>query len=143
MPKITYKPEGADPKVWSISFGKFMSSERIAIEKACGQPWSEVKGRLGQDDTAVVRAFLFVLLKRDLPTLKIEQVEFCEDDYELDVTPEERAQAIESLSALEERDELDEAMREALAELRADQAADPDAPKALTAVDTKRSASGT
>lgn len=139
MPKITYKPEGADPRVWTISFGRFMSAERMVIERETGMTWSQVKSRLFQEDTAVTRAFLFVLLKRDLPTLKIDQVEFCEDDYDLDATAEERAQAIEALQSRgaemsdDERDMLDELLRE--------QADDPDAPKAQESTSSSDDAS--
>lgn len=127
MPKITYKPEGADPKVWSISFGRFMSAERMVIERETGLTWGQVKSRLFQEDTAVTRAFLYVLLKREIPTLKVEQVEFCEDDYELDATNEEREQAIEALQA---RGALTDDERSALDELQAEQAAAESAPKA-------------
>ena len=99
MPQITYKPDGAEPKVWKIPFGRFMSAERIVIERETGMTWAQLKGRLFDEDTAVIRAFLWVLLKRDIPTLKIDQVEFCEDDILLDATAEERAQLIEVLEA--------------------------------------------
>ncbi|WP_374457710.1 hypothetical protein [Nocardioides sp.] len=127
MPKITYKPEGAEPRVWTISFGRFMSAERIVIERETGMTWAQVKGRLFMEDTAVTRAFLFVLLKREISDLKINQVEFCEDDYELDATAEERAQAIEALEA--RTGDLSDDELNALEELRREQAADLDAPK--------------
>lgn len=141
MPKITYKPEGADPKVWAVSFGRFMSAERIIIERESGLTWNQVKMRFFQEDTTLIRAFLYVLLKRDMPTLKIEQVDFCEDDYELDATDEERAQAIENLTA---RGDLSPEEQQALDELRREQAAaGEDAPKAPEEASTSESDSAT
>lgn len=94
MPRLTYKPEGAEPRVWDFAFGRLMSPERIAIEKATGMGWAEVQQGFWENRGAVIHAVLWVLLKRDIPTLTASQVEFCDDDIDRDLSDEEAAQAI-------------------------------------------------
>lgn len=109
MPKFTYKPEGAEPKTWDFSFGKFMSPERIVIEKLTGLGWAEFQHALGRDSTIAIHALLYVLLKRENPTLTPDQVQFCDDDVEGGPTTAEAQEMLADLLAVPEgeRDEDD------------------------------------
>lgn len=114
MPRLTYTPEGADPKVWDFSFGRLMSPERIAIEKHTGLGWLEVQRGFWSNRGDVIHALLWVLLKRDIPTLRVNEVEFCDDEIDLDLNDDEGAEALETLRA---KPFLDDDEREALAGL--------------------------
>lgn len=114
MPRLTYTPEGADPKVWDFSFGRLMSPERIAIEKHTGLGWADVQRGFWSNRGVVIHALLWVLLKREIPTLRVEEVEFCDDEIDLDLNDEEGAEALETLRA---KAVLDDDEREALAGL--------------------------
>lgn len=118
MPRLTYTPEGASPRHWDIEFGKFMSPERVVIEKATGLGWTAVQRAFFQDRTDVIGAFLFVLMKRDIPTLKASEVQWCGDEIEVDLTDAEALQFVEAVEAEPEALE-DEDVAEELERLRA------------------------
>lgn len=114
MPRLTYTPEGADPKVWDFSFGRLLSPERIAIEKLTGLGWAGVQQGYWSNQGAVIHALLFVLMKRDLPTLRPDELVFCDDEIDIDLNDDE---AREALAKLREKSSLDDDESEALAEL--------------------------
>lgn len=97
MPRLTYTPEGADPKVWDFAFGRLLSPERIAIEKMTGLGWQEVQRGFFTNQGTVIHALLYVLLKRDISALRPEEVVFCDDEIGLDITDEEAAEAMKAL----------------------------------------------
>lgn len=124
MPKLTYKPEGAEPQSWEFSFGKLMSPERIVIEKLTGlDSWDEVQQRFWANSTRVVGALLYVLMKRQHPVMKPTDLEFCDDDYELDMTDAEKRAFIARI----EGDPSTRDDPEVLAELEAVRATLPEA----------------
>lgn len=135
MPKLTYTPDGSDtPKVWEFSFGRLLSPERIAIEKQTGMGWSAVQQGFFQNSGVVIHAVLWVLLKRDLSGLRAEEVLFCDDEIDFDLTD---AEAADALKALRQQPHLNEDGAQALAELErrvgattpASEDAEDDAPK--------------
>ena len=122
MPRLIYTPEGSDtPKTWDFSFGRLLSPERIAIEKMTGLGWQHVQRGFFENRGDVIHALLFVLLKRDIPTLRAEEVVFCDDEIGLDVTDEEAA---ETLKVLRAKANLTEDEANALAELERRDSAD-------------------
>lgn len=102
MPRITYTPTGADEPALQQDFawGKFLSPERIVMEKMTGLPWDEFVDHVQREFSEAVGALLFVLMKREMPTLKPEQLVWSGDEIDLDVTDDE---ASEILAALEEK----------------------------------------
>lgn len=118
MPRMTYTPEGAPSRHWDIEFGKFMSPERVVIEKATGLGWSAIQRAFFQDRTDVIGAFLYVLMKRDMPTLKASEVVWCGDEIEVDLTDAEARQFVEAIEADPEALD-DEEVVEELERLRA------------------------
>lgn len=103
MPRITYKPEGSTTeRVWDVDFGKIMSPERILIEKAAGCGWDECKRLFFANATAVVGSVMFVMLKREIPELKFSEFQFCDDDFETDLTD---AEARETLAAIDKAEQ--------------------------------------
>lgn len=114
MPRLTYTPEGADPKVWDFAFGRLLSPERIAIEKMTGLGWQEVQRGFFTNQGTVIHALLYVLLKRDIAALRPEEVVFCDDEIGLDITD---AEATEALKELKAKPTLTDDEADALAEL--------------------------
>lgn len=100
MPKFVYKPEGVDPKSWDFDPNKLMNPEAEAIERHTGMTYGEWLQALGRSSMLAMHGLLFVFLKRDIPTLKWDDVQFnlSEIDMELD-----DAEAAETLSGLEVR----------------------------------------
>lgn len=100
MPKFTYTPEGSDsPKEWEFAFGRLLSPERIAIEKHTGLGWQAVQQGFFENRGDVIHAILWVLLRRDIPGLRADEVQFCDDEIGLDLTDDEVRGAIESMRA--------------------------------------------
>jgi hypothetical protein len=111
VPRLTYQPEGVDPMVFDIDFGRLMSPERIVIERLTDMGWDQVKQAFFRNSTPVIHAFLYVFLKRQQPTLLPKQVEFCDDDFEVDLTD------AEALSMIAQHDPTDPTQAEAVAPL--------------------------
>jgi len=89
VPKLTYSPEGADPRTWEVPLERLLSSEAMAIERVTKMSYGEWKQAVWKNSMTAVHALLWVLMKRESPTLKPEQLEFCEADIELDALPSE------------------------------------------------------
>lgn len=111
MPRMVYKPEGAEPKDLDFDFGKLMSPERIVIEKAASRAydrpvgWDECKRLFFENSTAIVAAFLFVMLKREDPTLRLSEFEICDDDFDLDLSDDEAREMLRALEQYEDPDD--------------------------------------
>ena len=63
----------------------------------------------------VIHAFLWVLLKREIPTLRADEVDFMDDEIDVDLTDDEAREAYNRLTAQESLDDDEVA---ALAELQ-------------------------
>lgn len=124
MPKLTYTPEGSDsPKVWEFSFGRLLSPERIAIEKSTGLGWEDVQRGFFENRGVVIHAILWTLLKRDLPGLRADEVQFYDDEIGLDITTDEARSAVK---AMKSQASLTDDEAEALAQMEARIAATED-----------------
>lgn len=100
MPKFVYKPEGVDPKSWEFDPNKLMNPEAEAIERHTGMTYGEWLQALGRTSMLALHGLLFVFLKRDIPTLKWDDVQFNMSEVDIEVDDEEGA---EMLSLLEVR----------------------------------------
>lgn len=115
MPRLTYTPEGADPKVWDFTFGRIRFGERAAIEKLTGLGWAGVQQGFWSNQGEVIHALLWVLLKRDIPNLRAAEVDFMDDEIEIDLNDDEAREAFDKLSA---QPTLDDDEAEAFSELQ-------------------------
>lgn len=89
MPKFIYKPEGAEPRTWHFDADKMKSVEMMAIERLTGLTYAEWAEAAERGSITAVHALLYVLLKRDVPGLDPDEVQFTLDeiDMEADDTP--------------------------------------------------------
>ena len=132
MPRLIYKPEGAEPRNLDFDFGRLLSPERIVIEKAAskafGRPvgWDECKRLYFANSTPIIGAFLFVMLKRDDPSLKQSEFEFCDDDFDVDLDDDEARGVLEEIEKLDDPDPEVLAARDELRARFADESDDED-----------------
>lgn len=92
-----YAPEGADPRQWTYSPDKLMSSEAEAIEKVTHLTYQEFGMRLLSGSVTARRALLWVMLKRTEPTLRYSQVDFPAGAVELEYEAHELAKIREQV----------------------------------------------
>lgn len=117
--KFVYKPEGADAKSWDFAPEKLMSPEAEAIERHTGMTYAEWGTAVTRGSVLALHGLLFVMLKRNVPTLKWDDVQFSMSELDFELDDEETAEA---LAALEDKartgdlDAADEALLERLRE---------------------------
>lgn len=116
--KVTYKPEGIDPKMWVIDLQRDVrASEYIAMQKVSGLRGLEALSEgLTCMDMVAVKALLWLLLKREMSTLSWDSLDFTLNEIELD-SDEEPGELRRKLEALEAQGTLSDAGRRALDQL--------------------------
>lgn len=110
---LTYRPEGStEPRRWHIQLGRLRVFDTEAIEKATGMDYgSDFKQRLLQGNVRARRALLWIMLRREHPTLKYADVDFADDELLLEQDRDELAATRAEIAA---STELAEANRAAL-----------------------------
>jgi hypothetical protein len=113
--QFVYKPEGAEPKRWPFDADKLMSPEAEAIERHTKMTYGEWTDAVTRGSVLALHGLLYVLLKRSIPTLKWDEVQFnlTELDFELD-----DQETADTIAALEAKDELSAGEEQTLAQLR-------------------------
>lgn len=108
---VVYKPADQPEQRWHFLPGRLKTAEMIAIEKRTGLPYSGAfKQNLMQGGTLARQALLWTMLRREHHTLKFEDVEFYDDELELQLDKDELAAEI---AALEDFDGVTDAERNA------------------------------
>ena len=97
--KFVYAPEGVDPREWDFDPGKMMNPEAEAIERDTGMTFKNWVDAVMDESTTAVHALLWVLLKRQDPTLRYEQVQFAYDDWDFTMSREEKIRVRDELLA--------------------------------------------
>jgi hypothetical protein len=96
---LVYQPEGSEePTRWVYNPRKLMSAEREQIERRTGLMYAEFTQAVIQGSSLCRRALLFVMLKRDHPTTKWDDVDFAWDELTLEHSRAEYDQMIEDAS---------------------------------------------
>ena len=116
--RFVYAPEGLEPKKWDFDPGKLMSPECMAIEKLTGLSFGEWQKAFLKDSITAQHAYLWVLLKRETPTLTAEQVQFMPSEISMEWTEEEARAIRDALLARSAVQALDVAEVQALATMR-------------------------
>lgn len=129
--KITYTPEGAEPRVWDFKPGKLMNAEAEVIERHTDWTYQQFGVKFMEGSTLAYHAVLFVMLKRSIPTLKWDDVQFCLDEVQVEFTEDENVALMKAMRA--DRADLTDDQAKALEALEAEfgHLAD-DAPKEVT-----------
>ncbi|WP_327679477.1 hypothetical protein [Kitasatospora sp. NBC_00458] len=101
---LVYQPEGSDePRRFKYQPTKLMSAERERLEKLTGRDFSDFTHGVVRGNALCRRALLFILLKREHPTLKFDDVDFAWDELTLEHSKAEleeiRAEAADNAPA--------------------------------------------
>ena len=107
---IAYSPEGEEPKSWDLGQIKLMATEAEQIERLTDWTWTEASERLTKGSMIALRAIVFILAKREEPTLRYQQFNPPAEalDYWLDADEREamRAAVRDADIAEEQREQL-------------------------------------
>lgn len=97
--QFTYTPEGSEdePQVWDFEPGKLLNPEAEAIEKHTGMTFGEWQQKVLNGSVTALHGLLYVLLKREIPTLRYDQVKFRVDEVTFEFTDEEKRAIIKAL----------------------------------------------
>jgi hypothetical protein len=96
---LVYQPEGSEePQRWVYNPRKLMSAEREALERRTGEPFAEFTQSVVKGSSVARRALLWVMLKRDHPTMKYDDVDFAWEELKLEYSKQEYAQMIADAS---------------------------------------------
>lgn len=80
---LLYTPEDGDEQRFPYNPRRMMSPEMEAIERVTGQSWSKFSANVLEGNALCRRALLWVLMKRQHPTLKFADVSFTWDELKL------------------------------------------------------------
>jgi hypothetical protein len=130
--QFTYTPDGSDePQVWDFSPDKLMSPEAEAIERQTGFTFAEWQDKVLSGSVTAIHGLLWVMLKRENPTLKYDQVVFAMGEVGLDFTAEERAEILRELLKRDAIEGLEPPQRALLEQLQGEAAEAGDPPISL------------
>lgn len=121
--QLVYKPEGADRQVWEFEPGRMLSPEAEAIEEVTGRNFNDAIAGIQGGNMKCTRAFLWVMLKREIPTLKFSELQIRVDEVDFELTDDEVRTGLAALREREANGEKFDAQTQALYETL--QAADP------------------
>jgi len=96
---LTYIPDDGEKREFSFRPRKLVSAEAEAIEDATGWTFDEFGQKFLAGSMKAKRAALWVLLKREHPTLKFRDLSITPDEVALDFEPDEAAALREQLAA--------------------------------------------
>ena len=89
MPKFVYTPEGATPKSWDFDPMRMLSAEVEVIERKTGMTFKQWNEALTEFSFTALHGLLFVYLKREIPTLKWEDVVFMASELDIEADDDE------------------------------------------------------
>jgi hypothetical protein len=112
---LVYEPEGAEePQRFQYKPQKLMSAEREALERRSRLDFADFTKGVLNGNAVCRRALLWVMLKRQHPTTKYEDVDFAWDELRLEYSKQEyelmRDQLIENGNA--DPEQIDQINRE-------------------------------
>lgn len=135
--KFRYSPEGAEPKEWPFKANKLLNAEAEEIERRTAMTFGEWAAALERQSMRAFHALLYVMLKRENPTLQWDQVVFSGSEVELELELDEMVDARDKVRQQLNSGDFDDGRREqaaaALAALDAEIAeqahGEPEAPE--------------
>ena len=90
--KFTYMPSGADPQEWDYRADRLMNVEAEEIERVTGMRFAAFNTALLEQSSRAIHALLYIMLKRTIPTVKYDEVQFAMGEVELDFTRAEKVE---------------------------------------------------
>lgn len=83
MAQLVYKPKGNEPQSWPVEPDKMLSPEVMAIERLTKMTFAEWGDALGRGSITALHALLYVLLKREHPVLRPDDLSFSMEDIDI------------------------------------------------------------
>lgn len=96
---ITYTPEDGEKREWQFVPRRLMSPEAEAIEKVTRWTFQEFSSKFLAGSMLAYRAVVWIMLKREDPPLRFEDVSICLDDVWVSFDDQETSQLREALLA--------------------------------------------
>jgi len=96
---LTYTPDDGEKREFSFRPRKLVSAEAEALEDATGWTFDEFGQKFLAGSMKAKRAALWVLMKREQPTLKFRDLSITPDEVALDFESDEAAALREQLAA--------------------------------------------
>jgi hypothetical protein len=90
--KVVYRPSDTDEHVWDLDPKRFMAGEREIAERLSGKRYIEWLDDVERGGALSRRVLLWLLLKREHPSLKFSDVDFGWGELELSYTRAELVQ---------------------------------------------------
>lgn len=87
---VTYTPADGEKKVWQYQQSELSSREAEDVEEATGMLFAEWQMKVLQGSMRARRGLLWMLLKRDDPKLRFDDVAFRVDELEVDWDAQEK-----------------------------------------------------
>ncbi len=94
---LEYTPEGQPTRRWHYQPGRFRVAEMRLVEKTTNFRWQEFQVELAMGSVVALQALLWTYLRREHPTLKVEDVDFAADEVQLIKDSDELAADLENL----------------------------------------------
>jgi len=91
---LVYTPDGSDAQRLPYTPRRMLSPEMEAVERVTSRPFSQFTADVLEGSALCRRALLWVLLKRQHPTLKFADVSFAWDELRLEYSRQEYEQFI-------------------------------------------------
>lgn len=107
---LRYNPEDGEPREWMYKPAKLMCDEAEALEKCTQWTLEEFTMNLQRGSTLARRALLWVFLRRDHASLRVENVKFRVGEVEVQM---DRAELAAMRSQIEQIDFSDQTVRNA------------------------------
>ena len=117
--QFVFAPEGAEPKKWDFAPERMLNSEAEVIERKTGMRFAAWREAVLDGSMLAIHGLLYVLLKRENPTLLWDQVVFTSSDCAWELEDAELARRRAELEEASKTRELDEREYVMLAYLRA------------------------
>lgn len=114
---FTYTQEGAETKSWEFAPQKLMNVEAEVIERHTGMTFGQWSDAVGNSSMLALHGLLFVMLKREIPTLKWDDVQFSLSEIAFEYSEDEKAEIRGVLHAKRDKGTLTADEAEALAEI--------------------------
>jgi len=107
---ITYKVDGEPDRAWPFDPNKLMSPECEAIERVTKMDYAQFTAKVAAGNALARRAIVWVMLKREHPTLKFEDVSFPYGAFDLEYSKVELDELEKQVKGALPEDELNEAL---------------------------------
>lgn len=83
-PWFIYSPEGVEPKRWRYAPGRLLSVEAEEIERRTGMPFGVWMQSVPLGSILALRAFVYIMLRRETPDLSWDSVQICMDEVDFE-----------------------------------------------------------